>query len=116
MALRDFLMTRIESDSVPEPNTGCWLWLGSVGSHGYPQVNVKGEDGWAPILVHNALVNPPLGQHALHRCDVKRCVRPAHLYSGTRFDNMRDWSRAVKEGRGKGRGKDLRSRKRHAIA
>jgi len=27
--MNDILQTRIERLSIPEPNTGCWLWLGA---------------------------------------------------------------------------------------
>jgi len=30
------------------------------------------------------------GQQVLHRCDVKLCVRPGHLFAGTQADNVRD--------------------------
>ena len=32
----------------------------------------------------------PEGLHVLHHCDVPRCVRPDHLFIGTRSDNMAD--------------------------
>src|SRR3990167_6558584 len=32
----------------------------------------------------------PKGKHVLHRCDVRRCFRPAHLFLGTTLDNLRD--------------------------
>lgn len=32
----------------------------------------------------------PVGLHVLHRCDVRNCVRPSHLFIGTCDDNMKD--------------------------
>lgn len=38
-------------------------------------------------LTHDCEVR---GKHVLHRCDVKMCCNPAHLYMGTPADNARD--------------------------
>jgi hypothetical protein len=40
----------------------------------------------------------------LHRCDVRRCVRPDHLFVGTRADNNRDTASKgrIRGGQGKG--------------
>jgi hypothetical protein len=29
-------LARFEAFVVPEPNSGCWLWLGALNKHGYP--------------------------------------------------------------------------------
>ena len=38
--LRLSLAERLDALSIPEPNSGCWLWTASLGSHGYGQINV----------------------------------------------------------------------------
>ena len=35
------LFERIESRISPEPNTGCWLWMGSITGNGYGNIRVK---------------------------------------------------------------------------
>jgi hypothetical protein len=34
----------------------------------------------------------PEGLHVLHKCDVRNCFRPVHLFLGTTLDNLRDAS------------------------
>jgi hypothetical protein len=80
----------------PEPNTGCWLWLGG-GSRRYGQISVSDPSAGArrrPTAhrvsweLHRGPV--PDGLYVCHKCDVTFCVNPAHLFVGTQTDNMRD--------------------------
>lgn len=73
----------------------CWLWTGRVASTGYGEANmtINGVGVGKAHRVAWTLANggpPPPGMHVCHRCDVKQCVRPDHLFLGTRLDNMRD--------------------------
>ena len=101
----------------PEPNTGCWLWAGAVGSDGRGLFRL-GSQG-SPEKAHRAawklLVGPiPTfdGHHGMcicHRCDNPICVNPAHLFLGTQLDNMRDMNAKGRNGRTKLTGKSVAS-------
>lgn len=76
-----------DARTVPEPMSGCLLWLGSVNHKGYGKY---GPDG-AHRLAYADFVGPiPEGLFVLHHCDTPPCVQPRHLYAGTALDNMRD--------------------------
>lgn len=91
------LMARIERMSVPEPNSGCWIWLAQLSAKGYGRINIAGR----PILAHRASWHAqngeiPNGKLILHHCDNRACVNPDHLYPGTQKQNMAD---ALRRGR-----------------
>jgi hypothetical protein len=68
----------------------CWTWIGCL-VRGYGQFRHEGK----PIGAHRAawvFANGqiPPGLWVLHKCDNARCVRPDHLFLGTRRMNVQD--------------------------
>lgn len=75
---------------VPEPNTGCLLYLGAT-SGGYPKawVNGLGDRRLHPIVCEHFHGPKPSPAHQVcHRCDVRLCLAEQHLVWGTQLENM----------------------------
>src|SRR5262245_20642397 len=82
----------------------CWLWTGST-HRGYGQLSSPSGRGHAPLRaprvsweIHYGPI--PEGLWVLHRCDVRGCVRPDHLWLGTRQDNIADMVAKGRSARG----------------
>lgn len=93
------LQAEIEERSMPEPNTGCWLWMHRATALGYPQMS--GDGGYAHRASYRAF-NGPLADRDVvrHRCDTPRCVNPDHLLVGTQGDNLADMRARQRNARG----------------
>jgi hypothetical protein len=88
---------RFASKYIPEPNSGCWLWIASCVTGGYGKFFFQGKYRRAhrvAWVLHRGLIPP--GLDVLHRCDTSCCVNPDHLFLGTDSVNMRD---CVRKGR-----------------
>src|SRR6266511_2203659 len=92
VAFRQFIEERLSGNSMPEPNSGCLLWLGPVTPFGHGLMAVPGR-GTQPThrMAWEAAHGPiPDGLHVCHRCDVASCINIDHLWLGTARDNMLD--------------------------
>jgi len=78
---------------------GCWLWTGAVYPNGYGHLGGVYEERdirkpvsrYAHRLSYEFCVGKiPAGLQVLHRCDVRHCVNPKHLFVGTQKDNVQD--------------------------
>jgi hypothetical protein len=105
--LRAPLAERFERMVVPEPNSGCWLWLGTWSSKGYGQIRRPGAKGGVAQAhavaweLHSGK-RVPKGMVVCHRCDNPPCVNPAHLFVGTHKDNSDDKERKGRGNRPRG--------------
>ena len=100
--MQNSLRYRLLAKCEPVTESGCWLWTGASIGKGYGSINA-GKHATS-MLAHRAayecFVGPiPDGIHVCHRCDVRYCVNPAHLFLGTNLDNIHD---SMKKGRRKG--------------
>lgn len=69
------------------PISGCWLWMGNIHHTGYGKYHRSS----AHRYVYEQLTGTDLtGKVICHRCDVKSCVNPDHMFVGTQRDNIAD--------------------------
>jgi hypothetical protein len=90
---------RLWRHCIPEPNSGCWLWLASIHPKtGYAQIMMPhGKPERAHRVSYKIHKGPiPAGLDVRHTCDIRCCINPNHLITGTRKQNMAD---AIKRGR-----------------
>jgi hypothetical protein len=77
--------------SMVRKTDGCWLWTGYIGKRRYGAI-WDGEryerSNRASWRIHFGPI--PKGLCVCHTCDVPSCVRPDHLFLGTKSENMRD--------------------------
>ena len=83
---------RIESYIDRTDINGCWLWTGgkvmgyAVSSIPNPQRQIR-LHRWMWEREHGPI---PDGLLVCHRCDVRNCANPQHLFLGTNTDNLKD--------------------------
>ena len=91
------LAHKLDHYSARDTKTGCRLWSGAINDTGYGQIKINNVTKYAHRLSWELINGPiPPGLYICHKCDVRRCINPNHLFLGTPKDNMQD---AVKKGR-----------------
>lgn len=85
------LALRIEENSMPVTECGCWIWMLSTHRHGHGQLTYRYQHLAAHRCSYEAFKGPiPEEMHVLHRCNIPQCVNPDHLYLGKDLENAWD--------------------------
>lgn len=81
----------IEDRCIPEPNSGCWIWLNGLSSDGYGGIKLTGRSAMtahrASYIAHHGVV--PEGLEVDHLCRLRCCVNPDHLEAVSHRENSR---------------------------
>ncbi len=81
---------------IPEPNSGCWIWLGSLNNKGYGTVQFNRRTQYAHRAAYFTHVGPiPEGLELDHLCRNPACCNPSHLEPVTHAENLHRGSRAT---------------------
>jgi hypothetical protein len=74
--------------SMPEPNSGCWIWLRSVDTSGYGRLFIDKKQVSAHRTAYEVYIGPiPEGKEIDHLCRVRCCINPVHLEPVTDREN-----------------------------
>lgn len=74
----------------------CWLWSRALNHKGYGHLKFQGRYWIASRLSWTLIFGEiPKGLFVCHKCNVKHCINPGHLYLGTPKQNVDD---AIRDG------------------
>lgn len=91
---------RLDDQTIPVTESGCWIWLGMLDSGGYGTIKLNRRTQKAHRVSwehYRGLIPDEI--KVLHRCDIPMCINPDHLFLGTQAENIADM---IAKGRNRG--------------
>lgn len=73
--------------SIPEPNSGCWIWMGQLNEKGYGRIRHLGRTRFAHRVSFELFTGRTAEDHLDHLCRVRCCINPEHLEPVTPREN-----------------------------
>ena len=72
--------------------SGCWLWDKGLHISGYGRTTLRGKQYLTHRLAYCIWTGMSTKSElfVLHKCHIKKCCNPSHLYAGTQADNIKD--------------------------
>ena len=101
---QESIKKRFDELYIPVTESGCWIWIGALNKQGYGRMYAYAKTIRAHRFSYEHFIGKiEAGLCCLHRCDVRSCVNPAHLFLGTQTDNSKDMVAKDRQRRGEGR-------------
>lgn len=83
-------LMRFEDGYIPEPNSGCWLWIKTLSEHGYGRMLINYRIVFAHRFSYQQFRGSLTDGLVLdHLCRNRCCVNPDHLEQVTQTENVR---------------------------
>lgn len=110
----DQVAARFWEKTIPVPECGCLLWTGAISNTGYGGVTINMKS----YPTHRIAYGFEYGEfdeslQVLHRCDVRLCVNPKHLFLGTQQENVDDMKAKGRKVTRRGYGNPIRNVNEH---
>lgn len=89
MLLQTELARKLEKFSIPEPTSGCHLWVGGLSVRGYGVMILSNKSKQAHRVSYEVAKGQiPEGLVIDHLCSMPSCINPDHLEAVTQRENV----------------------------